>query len=482
VRDKPRDVFDRDREWDALARFANGRGRGPRFGLVAGRRRQGKTHLLVRLCRELEGLYWCAHQRSSLQLLDSFSDAYAVHATSRPVRFRDWGGAFDAICGLGTPHAPAVVVLDEFSWLVDAAPEVPSVLQTVIDQADRGAVRLIVCGSDTGAMRSLLDGRAPLRGRAQLELIVAPFEYRDAARFWGVNRNPDLAFRLHALVGGTPDYLNQAAGDTPTDGNLDRWVIDRLLDRSSPLLREGRVVLAEDPALGGRSVFAPVLSAVAAGASDRATIAASTGRPSGSIEYPLAVLTEAGWLARCDDPRRERGARWELAEPIVRLHQLVIEPAETLLAAGRAVDVWEQAQPIVASRIYGPHLETLARSWIIRHASADTLGGLVTNVGPTRLPGGRGAQVDLAVVERSSRGKRNLIALGEVKAEAEPVGPAVLERLDDVARQLVAMSESTGPVRRLIVARGGFTGELRRIARRRDDVELVDLVRLYNGT
>ena len=479
---KPSDVFDRDREWDSLARFAGGRGRGPRFGLVAGRRRQGKTHLLVRLCRELGGLYWCAHQRSSLQLLDSFSDAFALYAQSGRGRFRDWGDAFEAICRLGTPHVPVVVVLDEFSWLVDAAPEVPSMLQTVLDQAHSGAVRLIACGSDSGAMRSLLDGRAPLRGRAQLELLVVPFEYRDAARFWGVNRNPDIAFRLHALVGGTPDYLHQAAGDTPSDGNLDRWVIDRLLDWSSPLLREGRVVLAEDPALGGRAAFAPVLAAVAAGASDRAAIAASTGRPSSSVEYPLAVLTEAGWLARCDDPRRERGARWELAEPIVRLHQLVIEPAETLLAAGRAVDVWEQAQPIVASRIYGPHLETLARSWIVRHASATTLGGLVTNVGPTRLSGRRGAQVDLAVVERSSRGKRNLIAIGEVKAGSEPVGPAALERLDHVARDLVASSESSGSVRRLIVARGGFTGELRRIGRRRDDVELIDLVRLYTGT
>jgi hypothetical protein len=45
------------------------------------------------------------------------------------------------------------------------------------------------------------------------------------------------------------------------------------------------------------------------------------------------------------------------------------------------------------------------------------------------------------------------------------------------------MGQRAAPhVRRLLVARAGFTAELRRLARQRSDVELVDLSRLYGGS
>ena len=40
-------------------------------------------------------------------------------------------------------------------------------------------------------MGGLLTGQAPLRGRASLELLIRPFGYTDAARFWGAD-DPNL--------------------------------------------------------------------------------------------------------------------------------------------------------------------------------------------------------------------------------------------------------------------------------------------------
>jgi hypothetical protein len=51
----------------------------------------------------------------------------------------------------------------------------------------------------------LLVGDAPLRGRAQLELDVGPFGYREAARFTGLR--PPVALAVDAVVGGVPGYL-----------------------------------------------------------------------------------------------------------------------------------------------------------------------------------------------------------------------------------------------------------------------------------
>lgn len=88
------------------------------------------------------------------------------------------------------------------------------------------------------------------------------------------------------------------------------------------------------------------------------------------------------------DPSRRRSAKrttFTLAEPILRLHQLVIRPHEARLIARRGARVWAEVADTVSSRIYGPHLEHLARRWTLLHASPDTLGGVPGRVQPTVL-------------------------------------------------------------------------------------------------
>src|ERR1019366_4990702 len=77
-----------------------------------------------------------------------------------------------------------------------------------------------------GGERARLSGRAPLRVRAGLELLVHPFGYRDAARFWEIS-DPRLAVLVHAVVGGTPAYRRELVReDTPaTLADFDAWVI-----------------------------------------------------------------------------------------------------------------------------------------------------------------------------------------------------------------------------------------------------------------
>ena len=69
--------------------------------------------------------------------------------------------------------------------------------------------------------------------------------------------------------------------------------------------------------------------------------------------------------------------------------------------------------------------------------------------------------------------------MGEVKAENTAMGIAELERLDRIAAKLGERAATS--VRRMLVARSGFSAELKRTARVRNDVELVDLQRLYEG-
>ena len=201
---KPSDVFDRDHEWGALVEFVASGRPGAALGLVYGRRRQGKTYLLEALAELSGGPYVAALEQSSTQNLARAAEAYQRASGARGrVVFSTWEQAFEALLSLGEGVAePVLVVIDELPYLLGAAPEIPSVLQVLLGPrsaaAKRYRTRLVLCGSALSIMSGLLSGTAPLRGRANLELMVHPFSYRDAARFWGTAGDPELSMVLHA--------------------------------------------------------------------------------------------------------------------------------------------------------------------------------------------------------------------------------------------------------------------------------------------
>ena len=249
------------------------------------------------------------------------------------------------------------------------------------------------------------------------------------------------------------------------------------------LVREGRVVVAEDSQLADQQRYWGLLSALADGVNRWGDLEAVLGQKRGSLQHALAVAIDAGWVERLEDPLRSNRAMYALTEPIIRFQRLVIEPNQQRLAARRAADVWRDIRPIVAAQIQAPHLESLARDWLVRFASPETLGGALALTGSTTLPGdgrGDGAQLDLAATEATARGGSRVLLIGEVKATEARVGERELLRLDEAVRKL---GDKVDPKRckRFLVSKSGFTTDLERAAAQRSDVELVDLQRIYNG-
>jgi AAA+ ATPase superfamily predicted ATPase len=180
---------------------------------------------------------------------------------------------------------PVPVVLDEFPYLVEQAPELRSVLQRALSPRSMaqlsGQVRLILCGSAFTVMRGLLGGSAPLRGRAKLELLVQPFDYREAAGFWGVPDDPELALQLHDLVGGTPAYQSMCVERPDSVADFDNWVIQRLLSPASAM----------------------------------SDIASSLGRPDSALSHLLEMLERVKLVRKVDDALRSRRPIYQVTEP-----------------------------------------------------------------------------------------------------------------------------------------------------------------------
>ena len=158
------------------------------------------------------------------------------------------------------------VVIDEFPCLVKSTPGLPSIIHRELGPGGSGTgsyARLLLCGSAMSVMGDLLSGRAPLRGRAGLELAIQPFSYTDAARFWGID-DPKLAVLVHSVVGGTPAYRREfIRDDVPRDlEDFDSWVGRTVLSPRQPpsgpgagpiSLREGYLPDRRTAAPPGRS-------------------------------------------------------------------------------------------------------------------------------------------------------------------------------------------------------------------------------------
>lgn len=485
---KPGHVFDREREWAQLTRFAAQPEPGAKLGLVYGRRRQGKTFLLASLVEAAGGFLFGATQQSSAQNLRAFSDSYARYLNRPSTYFPDWDAAIDALWRLGEESdRPLPVVIDEFSYLADSVPGIASVIQIAMDPGHwahaNSRVRLILCGSALASMRNLLGGTAPLRGRAQVSMTIHPFEYRDAAQFWQVEDDPELAFRINALLGGTPAY-QAMVGETPTGlADFDSWVQRKLLDPNEIIYTEGAVLLHQQPEFADPALYFSVLAAISRGAHRNSEIAAALERPANAIGHPLAVLESVRFIERSEDALRAHRPTYTIAEPAIRWHQLVIAPNEAPLAIGAAERVWNAAAPTVASKIYGPHFETLARTWTLAHASSDTLGGQPTSVRPATIACRQhrtGHEIDVVASQTEPFAGDRVLAIGEAKSTAKPVGNGELDRLEHL-RSILPADKNGSEARLLLFSRTGFTRELRATATSRPHVELIDLNRLYHG-
>jgi len=465
---RPVDLFDRAAEWAALSRFVSDDRPGATLGVVSGRRRQGKTFLLDAACRATGGFFFGATQATDAESLRRLGAQLTEQLGAPvPVRLDGWEEALDALLALGRERALPVVI-DEFPYLAEAAPSLPSVIQNALrpgrPEATESRTRLVLCGSAMSFMGRLLGGNAPLRGRAGLELVVHPFDHRVAAQFWGIT-DPRLAVLVNAVVGGTPAYRREfVRDDVPHDlADFDDWVVRTVLDPTTPLFREARYLLAEEPGARNPALYHSVLAAVAGGNATRGGIANYVGRKATDISHPLTVLTDSGLLRQEADPFRSNRTSFRIAEPLVAFYHAIMRPVwDQLERPGAAARVWRAARSRFDSNILGPHFEHLCRTWAL---TGDDLpfDGLPASVasGVVNDPSARTThEVDVAVVGAADPGApAPLLAVGEAKWNTV-MNPGHLDRLRRVRTLLATSAYDTSRTMLLCFSGAGFSDDL----------------------
>lgn len=486
----PKDMIGRRAEWRHLEEFVMGGTNVATLGIVWGRRRVGKSYLLEAAVEQAGGLYYCAVRGSSAEALREIGERLgAYQGAAAPLAIAGWEEAIEALLALGQ-HNECLVVLDEFPYLLEHTPELDSIIQRAFGPraAKRAGnkTRLVLCGSAMSVMAKVLSGTAPLRGRAGLDLRISPFDFREARTLHGIDDLP-TAFRTYCVIGGVPAYAREMSeGDLPMGPeDFERWICRRVLSPSAPLFNEIDLLLSEDPATAKArklNLYHAVLAGVASGHHAHSSLTKYV-KVSGAALAPIvAGLVSAEMVARTQDPIRENRPTYQPADPILRFHYAIIRRHRDRLARHGAdtAHLWRGMQTMFDSQVRGPCFEDAARYWVRHFAHAETLGGRPDHVGPTTLtlPDGQERQVDLVVAADDALvpNERTICAVGEAKAGERITAPHVT-RLEEIRTALGPRATAA----KILLFGVEFAPDVSALAARRNDLELIDLVRLYEG-
>ncbi len=445
---------------EELAALRSAVDHGPSLIRLFGRRRLGKTELLVRLCQERNGVYLLADEAESSLQVQSLSDQLSRALSQPPVPTPTW----DAFLGQLEQLGPRVVVIDEFQRLLKRPHAAESRLQHQWDVGfSKRGPSIVLCGSSVGMMRRLTRRpSAPLYGRLAADLQLRPLGFASVRLLHHGLPEQDRVRRF-AVFGGTPFYQQFAVGRS-----LEVTVRSAFLSRGAPLIDEPLNLLRMEVSTPDR--YHSILQAIGGGTHDLAALESALQVPSGRLSPYIALLRDELSLIKAETPvggGRRRG-RYIFSDPFFAFYYRFIPRVRPLVESGNASLALDTIRQGLEAHV-GLMFERVAAE------ALRALNGTVWKGVPIEFEelgrwwNRQGMEVDLV-----ARGGPEIL-VGEVKWGSGPLKLAALWALEGKARLL----EGTGrrPVRLVFVARDGFTQAMQRAARERGAV-LLDLADL----
>src|SRR5688500_16081247 len=162
-----------------------------RAGLIPvyGRRRVGKTELLLQFSTRKPTVYFTASDKLRVpQILDFVRAAAEWLETSHLAEAAPttWEAALRLVIASAPPNRKLVLVLAELQWPCASLSQSPSILQRLwdIEWQRSNRLLLILYGSIIGFMeRQVLGAKSPLNGRRTAAIRLEQFGFREAAGF-----------------------------------------------------------------------------------------------------------------------------------------------------------------------------------------------------------------------------------------------------------------------------------------------------------
>ena len=333
---------------DALAREKSS------LVVMFGRRRLGKSTLIKRVLSEND-VYFLAdrsegqHQRALLAKVIA-----QVFPDFEKLSYPDWESMFRAVNYRTDKRF--TLCLDEFPYLVEQSPELPSVLQKLVDEKQL-KYNLVLCGSSQNMMYGLfLDSTAPLYGRADEIMRLTPIRlpYIQEA----LNLNAMNAIEEYAVWGGVPRYWELRENRISLDDAM--W--HNILSVNGALYEEPIKLLQDD--VKDIVKTSTIMSYIGTGANRLSEIAARCNEPATNLSRPLKKLVDLGFLEKDVpfgiDEKNAKKSLYKIADPFMAFYYQFVVPNRSFIELGRRLPI-EQALTAHFSESVNMQWEKLCR-------------------------------------------------------------------------------------------------------------------------
>lgn len=325
------------------------RNKAGRLAVVCGRRRIGKTALILKAFESASCpvIYLFAGKRTQeSELIASWTETLgeALPLPCKPA-FANINEILEFLLK-ASAKSPLVVVIDECQELERSVNAFWSRLRESWDRFHRESeLVLVMSGSSADALRRIFcDASEPLYGRTDLLLEIEPFDnalLTAIARheFPGIPREDLLT--LYALTGGIPRYVEFFVDNGV--GNTNDMINMVFSPEGAWFREEGNVLLANEFRMES-PVYQSILTAVARGANEWCAISGKTGRA--DVTVYLSRLENIFKLIEKRAPLNGRlagkGVRYYLSDPFFKFWYRFVNPLDQRSLAARAQ--WQRLQ------------------------------------------------------------------------------------------------------------------------------------------
>lgn len=423
---------------------------------VYGRRRVGKTALLLEFCKRKPSIFLTGYQNYEHDMFRYMEEAISDYLGEKAT-INESGDLFRILSSIKTEEK-IVVVVDEFPDMARLCPATPSQLRTFIDtkMGDLNMM-MIICGSSISAMlEELNDGGGPLFGRFPIQVKILPLKYTEARKL-----NPGLSeedrMRVFCISGGLPSYHIGFGSDTPEAG------IKRMFLGVSPwgLIDTNGLTAME---LNPHRKYSEILSNIHSG-STASAIAAESKMGEAECIRLLNNLIFLGMVRKDVCFGMKKRTLYRISDGMIDFCYEIIRRYSCRMDFFDEDRAYENIREEVSS-FYGHRFEEICKEYVADNYECRTIedwwgaapvfqNGIMVRDDDGKVVTEDG---DIDIVARARSGDVNYLLLGECKFTNKPVGRKELETL---IMRSESLNERSIEKRYVLFSRSGFSDSLR---------------------
>ena len=412
--------------------------------VVRGRRRIGKSRLLVEFGKEMKSFFFSGNPPVRGTTAQSQRDIFA-HQLQRAgipgIKSDNWGDLFWHL-SKHTQEGRILIVFDEISWMGGKDSLFLGQLKTAWDMHFSKNPKLIIalCGSISSWIEKNILSSTGFLGRITIDLVLEELPLHSCNAFWYPKETRISVyekFKLLSITGGVPLYLEQIRPDLPAEQNIR----DLCFTKGGLLVREFDEIFS-DLFSRSKGIHKKIVISLANGPKELVQICKELGKSQGGLysQY-LDELVKAGFIKRdfawdLKSGEQRKLSRYRLSDNYLRFYLKYIAPNRIKIEKRNVpasmlnnLPGWEGIMVLQFENLVVHNFKTLWKMLSIPEEEIVMDGPFFQS--PTlKQPG---CQIDYMIQTRFHN-----LYLCEVKFSKNPIGEKIIKEMEEKTRRLKA--------------------------------------------